>query len=210
MKKAMAFVMALVMSMLCASVMAEDVEKQVYTCPAKSYTITVPGDWLCVDKTNVDAYIEAYEKGEMTFSGTNAMTLEGLKPQIVSADCAVLINPYANNVVIVKEAIGLTLTNDTFVSMMIPLLKQQLTSQIPAIEFTAEGERLSLGDKEFVLLAAEYSLNGITASVDMLFYLDGSALYTLSLTTTPLFGQDVVNAFYADVQEACATFQVLE
>mgnify|MGYP003306620546 CR=1 FL=1 len=101
MKKMFALIMALVMCLLCASAMAQ--ETQTYTHPVQGYSIQVPADWLCVDKTNVQQYIDAYEKGEMSFTGTNAMTLEELKPQLETADCAVLINPYANNVVIVKE-----------------------------------------------------------------------------------------------------------
>lgn len=146
----------------------------------------------------------------MTFTGTNAMTLELLKPQLETSDCAVLINPYANNVVIVKENMVMAFTQDLFVSMVIPMLKKQLSTQMPSIQFTAEGEILTLGDKDFILLAGEYSLNGIAAAVDMLFYLDGEDLYTINLTTTSVFGQDVVNDFYADVQEAFATFRIIK
>lgn len=206
MKKAMVLLMALVLCMLCASAMAQ--ETQTYTHPTQGYAITVPTNWLCVDKSNVQEYITAYEQGEIDFSGTNAQTLAALQVQLNTSDCAVLINPYANNIVIVKENMGITLTNEQFTSMMIPVLKQQLTAQMPSIQFTAEGETVAFGDKEFILLAAEYSMGGVTASVDMLFYLDGTNLYTLNLTTTAIFGQDVVNAFYADVQEACATFTI--
>lgn len=208
MKKMFALIMALVMCLLCASAMAQ--ETQTYTHPVQGYSIQVPADWLCVDKTNVQQYIDAYEKGEMSFTGTNAMTLEELKPQLETADCAVLINPYANNVVIVKENMGMAFTEDLFVSMVIPMLKSQLANQMPTIEFTAEGEKVAFGEKEFILLAAEYSLNGVSASVDMLFYLDDTDLYTINLTTTSVFGRDAVNDFYADVQAACATFTIAQ
>ena len=208
MKKILALLLVLVLCAACIPAMAEGT--QTYTHPTHGYSIEVPAEWLCVDKNNVQGYIEAFENGEMTFTGTNAMTLEALKPQLETSDCAVLINPYANNVVIVKENMVMAFTQDLFVSMVIPMLKKQLSTQMPSIQFTAEGEILTLGDKDFILLAGEYSLNGIAAAVDMLFYLDGEDLYTINLTTTSVFGQDVMNDFYADVQEAFATFRIIK
>lgn len=208
MKKTMVLLMVFALCVMCVPAMAEEAGVQTYTHPTQGYSISVPSDWLCVDKNNVQAYIDAYEAGEMTFSGTNAMTLESLKTQLYTTDCAVLINPQANNIVIVKEDVGVALTSKQFVSLMIPTLKQQLSMQIPSIQFTSEGDIVPFGENEFILLAAEYSLNGFAANVDMLFYVDGSNLYTINLTTTPFFGQDAVNQFYADVQAACATFTI--
>ena len=156
----------------------------------------------------MDSLIAAYENGEMTFTGTNAETLKQLKPQVEATDCAVLINPYANNVVLVKENMGMELTNDQFVSMLIPMFRTQLVKQMPTLEFTSEGEVIAAGENEFIVLSGTYQINGITASVDMLFCLDGSDLYTLSLTTTSLFGEEVLNTFYEEVFAACATFAI--
>lgn len=208
MKKMMAMMLAVVLCVLCLPVTAEENATQVYTHPTQGYSITVPASWLCVDNTNLQDYITAYENGEMTFTGTNAQTLQALQAQIAGTDCAVLINEYANNIVIVRENAGIALTKEMFISMLIPALKQQLTAQVPSIQFNAEGEVLTLGENEFIVLAGAYQMNGITASVDMLFYLDGTDLYTINLTTTSLFGPDITNTFYAAVQEACATFTV--
>lgn len=206
MKKLTALMMALLLCVACVSAVAEGT--QLYTHPTQGYSISVPAEWLCLDKTNMDSLIAAYENGEMTFTGTNAETLKQLKPQVESTDCAVLINPYANNVVLVKENMGMELTNDQFVSMLIPMFRTQLVNQMPTLEFTSEGEVITAGENEFIVLSGTYQINGITASVDMLFCLDGSDLYTLSLTTTSLFGEEVLNTFYEEVFAACATFAI--
>lgn len=206
MKKLTALMMALLLCAACVSAMAEGT--QLYTHPTQGYSISVPAEWLCLDKTNMDSLIAAYENGEMTFTGTNAETLKQLKPQVESTDCAVLINPYANNVVLVKENMGMELTNDQFVSMLIPMFRTQLVNQMPTLEFTSEGEVIAAGENEFIVLSGTYQINGITASVDMLFCLDGSDLYTLSLTTTSLFGEEALNTFYEEVFAACATFAI--
>ena len=206
MKKLTALMMALLLCVACVSAMAEGT--QLYTHPTQGYSISVPAEWLCLDKNNVDSLIAAYENGEMTFTGTNAETLKQLKPQVESTDCAVLINPLANNVVLVKENMGMELTNDQFVSMLIPMFRTQLVKQMPTLEFTSEGEVIAAGENEFIVLSGTYQINGITASVDMLFCLDGSDLYTLSLTTTSLFGEEALNTFYEEVFAACATFAI--
>ncbi len=206
MKKLTALMMALLLCAACVSAMAEGT--QLYTHPTQGYSISVPAEWLCLDKTNMDSLIAAYENGEMTFTGTNAETLKQLKPQVEATDCAVLINPLANNVVLVKENMGMELTNDQFVSMLIPMFRTQLVNQMPTLEFTSEGEVIAAGENEFIVLSGTYQINGITASVDMLFCLDGSDLYTLSLTTTSLFGEEALNTFYEEVFAACATFAI--
>ena len=206
MKKLTALMMALLLCVACVSAMAEGT--QLYTHPTQGYSISVPAEWLCLDKTNMDSLIAAYENGEMTFTGTNAETLKQLKPQVEATDCAVLINPLANNVVLVKENMGMELTNDQFVSMLIPMFRTQLVNQMPTLEFTSEGEVIAAGENEFIVLSGTYQINGITASVDMLFCLDGSDLYTLSLTTTSLFGEEALNTFYEEVFAACATFAI--
>ena len=206
MKKLTALMMALLLCVACVSAMAEGT--QLYTHPTQGYSISVPAEWLCLDKTNMDSLIAAYENGEMTFTGTNAETLKQLKPQVESTDCAVLINPLANNVVLVKENMGMELTNEQFVSMLIPMFRTQLVKQMPTLEFTSEGEVIAAGENEFIVLSGTYQINGITASVDMLFCLDGSDLYTLSLTTTSLFGEEALNTFYEEVFAACATFAI--
>lgn len=206
MKKLTALMMALLLCVACVSAMAEGT--QLYTHPTQGYSISVPAEWLCLDKTNMDSLIAAYENGEMTFTGTNAETLKQLKPQVEATDCAVLINPLANNVVLVKENMGMELTNDQFVSMLIPMFRTQLVNQMPTLEFTSEGEVIAAGENEFIVLSGTYQINGITASVDMLFCLDGSDLYTLSLTTTSLFGEEALSTFYEEVFAACATFAI--
>lgn len=210
MKKCTALLLALLLSLLCTGAFAEaaPVEDALYTHPTQGYSLLVPEGWLMVDETNIDTLITAYEQGEMTFTGTNAQTLQQLKQQILQTGCAVLINQHANNVVIVKEDMGVEMTNEQFVTLMVPMLKTQLQQQMPTIEFTNEGELLHMGENTFIILSGSYSMNGITAAVDMLFLLQGTSLYTVNLTATSLFGQEVVNAFYEEVFNMLPSFTV--
>ena len=208
MKKIIALILALMLSLAIPCAMAEALpaEEARYTHPTQGYSFVVPEGWLMLDATNIDAYIAAYEKGEMTFTGTNAQTLQNLKPQVQGTDCGVLINPYANNAVFVKEDMGIEMTNEQFATIMVPMMKTQLLQQNPTIEFTDEVELLPFGENTFILLSGSYNLNGISASIDMLFLLQGTSLYTVNLTTTSLFGDDLVNAFYTDVFALLGTF----
>lgn len=208
MKKTLILLMAMLLCVLCLPVQAEGI--QTYVHPNQGYSIDVPAEWLCVDKTNVQDYIAASEAGELAFTGTNKDTLLTLVPQLESTDCTVMINPYANNIVVVKENMGAEFTTEQFVAMLIPMLKQQLENQMPTIQFTAEGDVLPLGDKEFILLSGVYSMNNLPISVDMLFYLHGKDLFTVNLTTTGLFGQEVTDAFYQEALTACGTLTVGE
>lgn len=204
MKKAMSLLLALMLCVLCLPSLAEDT--QVYTHPTWGFSITVPADWFCVDKTTIRDSLEASKKGELSSRTASPETLEALLPQIESTDCAVLADPYGNNIVIVREDVGIAITNEEFVELMIPALKSQLSAQIPTIQFAAEGEIVPIGDKNFINLSAEYDLGGVTAIVDMLFYLEGTYMYTLNLTATEMFGADAKNDFYQAVFDACGTF----
>lgn len=211
MKKMMALLMALCLMVMGVPAMAEDAaQTQLYTNTEMGFSIAVPAQWLVVDKDNIDTYIAAYENGEMTFTGTNADVLNELKPQFAGANMAVAISPYANNLVLTVADMGIELTEELFVSLMIPQFKQQIVLQMPTIEFTQEGEPLTLGENEFISLSGVCNLNGLSASVDQLFLLKGTKLYVANLTTVDMLGEEILNAFYTDVLAAMATFAVAE
>lgn len=208
MKKWMILFMAVLLCGMSVSALAEDT--QLYSHPTEGYSISVPAQWLCVDKSNLDALIAAYEKGEMTFTGTNANTLREIKAQVEGIDCAVLINPHANNIVITKEKVGVELTIEQFVALVVPMLRSQLQQQLPGLEFTSEGDMVTLGENKFAMLAGRYSIDDRDTTLEMLYYLDGADLYTLTLTPSFIADQDIVNAFYGEVVAACRTFTVAQ
>lgn len=209
MKKCFALLLVLALCLMSLPGLAEDAAAtQTYTHPTQGYSISVPASWLCVDQTNVQDLIAAFQNGELSFSGTDAATLESQAPQLEATNCAIMISEHANNMVLVQENMGIELTKEQFVALMIPMLQQQLRAQFPTIQFNETAEVQTFGENEFIIMPASYQIYGLDVSVDMLFYLDGSTLYTISMTVMPLFGQDVKDAFYANVLEACATFAI--
>lgn len=204
MKKMTALLLALLLAVMCIPAMAE--ETQVYTHPTQGFSITLPADWLVVDNTNVDAYIAAYENGEMTFAGTNAQTLTQLKAQTAVQDCAIAINENSNNLVMMGADLGVELTNEQFVQTLIPSFKQQIAATMPGLEFTSEGEIVTLGENEFIFLSAEMDLGGAKMYADQVFMLDGTMMYLINVTATDVYGAEAKNAFYAQLQTVLTTF----
>ena len=208
MKKTIALLLALLLCVLSVSAMAE--EKQVYTHPTKGYSITVPAQWLCVDISNIQQYITAYQNGEMTFTGTNAETLSNLLMQIQSQDCAILIDSSSNNVTITDVDMGIALDHKTFAALMIPQFKSQLSAQFPSMEFTCEGEILTFVDNTFVMLSGIYSMSNIPIEMTQLYYIDDTSLYVITTTAILLYDQALLQAFYEDAFAACSTLTIAE
>lgn len=210
MKKMTALVLALVLSILCVPALAEDAAVQDYTNTELGFTVTLPGDWLVVDRENVDAYIAAYEKGEMTFTGTNAPTLQQLKPLFAAQNMAIAISPNAYNVTLSSADLGIALTNEQFIEMLIPVFKEQIASSMPGMQIVTDGEVLPLGDNEFIFLSGELDMNVMTAYADQMFLLKGTKMYLVNVTSTNVFGEEMQNAFYAQLMDIIASFTVLE
>ena len=202
-KKITALLMVLVV-LLSTAALAEGT--QVYTHPVHGYSITVPSDWLCVDSQNIQQLITDFENGTFSFMGTDIATLKNLALQMQQMDFAVLSNANSFNIVISFIDLGVAMNQDTFITTLVPILKADLAASFPSMEFSTVGEPLTLGDNHFVVIAGEYSMNGINMAMDQLYMLNGTRLYVLNLTTTPLWGEATANEFYADAVEACATF----
>lgn len=208
MKKIIALLLALMLSLAVPGAMAEALPAQEarYTHPTQGYSFIVPDGWLMVDETNIDAYIAAYEKGEMAFTGVNAQALQQMKAQIVQNNCGALTDPYGNNAIFVSDSIGTLQTNEQFILLFLPILKQQLQQQMPSIEFTSDGEILTFGENQFISLAATYQMSGLPLSLDQLYMLDGTRVHCISLTVSTVFGQAVADQFYAEISNVLASF----
>lgn len=208
MKKFLALMMALVLLLSCTTALAQDV--QTYTHPNQGYSFQAPAGWLVVDSTNIQTYIDAFRNGEMTFTGTDAATLEGQQAQILSTDCVIVIDEYANNVVINGTDMGMEVTTDLFLTVFVPLLKAQLTEQIPSIQFVTDGEVVKYGENEFILLKANYNMQGVAINVEQLYYIQGTMMYVANLTVIPLYEDAILDAFYAGVETMMASYAVAQ
>ncbi|MBE5786835.1 MAG: hypothetical protein E7324_04760 [Clostridiales bacterium] len=205
MKKLIALMMTLVMLLSCVPAMAADTQE--YTHSDFGFSFTAPANWLIVDKSNYQAYINAYNAGTMTFSGTNAATLSQLAAQIEASNCVVAVDPYANNIVMTGVDLGMALTNELFVAILIPQLKTELSNTMPGIEFTSVGEIVPFGENKFITLSATYEMYGTSISVDQLYLLSGTMMYVVNLTTTPVFGDDAIDSFYASTLEVLSSMK---
>lgn len=208
MKKFLALMMALVLLLSCTTALAQ--ETQAYTHPNQGYSFQAPANWLVVDSTNIQTYIDAFRNGEMAFKGTDATTLEGQLAQILSTDCVVVIDEYANNVVINGTDMGMEVTTDLFLTVFVPLLKSQLTEQIPSIQFVTDGEVVKYGENEFILLKAQYDMQGVAINVEQLYYIQGTVMYVANLTVIPLYEDAILDAFYAGVETMMASYAVAQ
>lgn len=210
MKKLLAILLSLLLSLSCLTAMAEEAapETQVYTHPRMGFSVTLPAQWMVVDMDNVQSLIDGYNAGEVTYSGSNALTLTQVAPQLASTDGVMVIDPASNNVMLTGADIGIALTNELFVALMIPMLQSEIETQVPGIEFTSVGEIITYGENQFITLSADYEMMGIPMAIDQLYLLDGSIMYVINITAHSVFGEEIQDAFYTQVLDMLGTFQL--
>lgn len=202
MKKLIALVIALMMFALPALA-----DTLTYTHPNRGYTLEYPAAWLAVDSSNVDQYIDLYNSGKMAFTGTNAETLTQLKAQIAAQDMAVLVDPYANNVVVVAADVGMEITTEMFQMIMVPMLVEQIKAEVPGIEITDEGTIQELGDRSVITVGGTYTMSGIEVEIMQIYYLKGTMMYAFNLTANGFLGQDIVAQFALEALSMVGTFE---
>lgn len=194
MKRALAFLLALVLCAACIPAMAETA--QTYTHPTHGYSFEVPASWLCVDKTNVQDYINAMMTGEMAFTGIDGMTLTQLKPQLELADMVFFICSANNNVTFRKVDFGMELTMEQFTANLLPQLNQATLNAIPGAVLNDAGSQITLGDKTFVTTVTYYEILGTSVAADALYYVEGTAMYELIITSRDTGNAAERTAFY--------------
>lgn len=210
MKKTLAVLLILVLTLLGPCACAEDIpaEENRYIHPTKGYTFPVPEGWLVVDAENIDGCMDALGKGELVFPALDAPTLNDMKPRFQQLDCAMLFDPHGNNAVFVTESLGNLWTSEQFAATMIPALKAQFTQQHPDIEFTSEGEILPMGENEFITLSGTYHLNGAIFSLDQLYTIDKTRVHCISLTVNDHASPENINLFFREIVSVLTAFSI--
>lgn len=196
MKKRMALLLAALLSLSAGCTLAEE---ELYTHPTHGYSFTVPDGWLVVDAKNIEEHMDAYENGVMFFTGTNTQSLKNMQPQVLQLDCAILLDPHSNSAIFITENMGTPQTNEKVASQLIPLLKARFQQRYPGIEFTSEGDILTLGENEWIILAGTYSKDGMTFSLDQLYLVDGTLIHCISLTVSNHASPKEASHFYSEV-----------
>lgn len=199
MKKLLALVFALMLFAMPA--LAE-----IYTQPEVGYTVECPEGWLAVDNTTIDAYISAYETGAMTFTGTNADTLQQIKAQLTFPGSMIMIDPYANNVVITAADMGMEFTMEMFHAAMAPMMREQFVAQIPDITFVDEGSILEMNGRKYMTIVGTYEAFGTTVGVQQIYYLEGSTMYIFNVTVSAIAGEEYLLNFDLVIDQIVSSF----
>ncbi|MBQ4074827.1 MAG: hypothetical protein IJD39_06465 [Clostridia bacterium] len=177
-----------------------------YTHPTHGYSLEYPAAWLAVDATNIDQYIELFNNNEISFTGTNAPTLTNMKDQIVGQDIVVLVDPHANNLLVVCADMGMELTNEMFQMVMVPMVVESVKAQAPGIEITADGTIQEMGDRSFIAVGGNVNISGIPAEIMQMYYLEGTMMYCFTVTLTGAFGAEAAEQFAMEAAEVMFSF----
>lgn len=179
---------------------------QAYTHPNHGYSFEVPASWLCVDKTNVQDYINAMMTGEMTFSGMDSATLIQIKPQLELADMVFFICSANNNVTFRKVDFGMELTMDQFMANLLPQLNQAVLNTIPGAVLNDAGSLVTYGGRNFVSTVTYYEILGTSVVADALYYLEGTAMYELIITSRDTGNAAERTSFYEGAMQMVLSF----
>jgi len=193
MKKLFAVFLALMLALGCMTAVAEQSAYTGYTHPVLGYSLNYPSEWLAIDTETLPVLMALAQQGGM--EGIDVSVLGNLEEQIVSSNMTMFMDVNTGtNINIGAQDIGVEVTDEIFLSAMMPMLKAQYEQMFANAVFTSEGETLNLGTVTANYMALNYVINGQTMTGEQFFVLDGTMMYAIACTyNAGLAGTDVVS-----------------
>lgn len=181
MKKLLAMVLALMLALSCIPALGEDVEFVTYTQPILGYTIECPANWYALDSENLASLADILLK-DNNMQGIDPSVYENISNVISGTNMTMFLATNGTNMSVGMQDLGLELTNDLFLALMMPQLLTQFQTLYQEIEFLDRGSLYRLNDMEYVRMEAIYQLNGEPVHVAQYYYLEGTKLYLITVT----------------------------
>ena len=201
MKKLLALAMTLMMILCCVPALAATEGYVDYEHPTLGYTLEYPEAWIVLDSANIESAMTSLQN-DPAFA---ALDLSAAIPQITQLQMTMFIDNYGTNINIVGQDVGQEITAEQFLPMM-PMMAAQVTAQLPDAALLDEGSLYEIGDKQYCMLCASYTLNGEALYVFQFYTFSGTTMYLVTLTMNASVGDmDVIEA-YSDHMLATLTF----
>ena len=175
MKKILALVLALVLSLSFASVALGEYNMFTYQHPVFGYTMKAPADWLYLDSQNI-AKVMSDPSVAKQFPNID---ISAYVDQCVANEMAMFLQPNGVNFNIVSEYVGAPYSAEQLVSLLLPNLRSQYQQIFGMVDFLVEGDVFKAGDNEYAyvmyvtgdIIGAQYCI------------CESGRLYYLTLTT---------------------------
>lgn len=204
MKKVLALVLAVFLCLQCVPTLAAGTVH--YEDPDGKFSASVPAEWLCLNKHNIQNYITAMIDGTFSFPGIEATMLSALRTQIEMANMHFFICNVNNNMTIRCVDFGAPVTEQQFAANMLPQINQNVKASIPGIQYEDEGSVKMFGDKRFVATLAYYNVYGVPVVVDALYYLEGTKMYEITISSRTSDDPAEQGMFYEQVMNFIESF----
>ena len=176
MKKILALVLALVLSLSFASVALSEYNMFTYQHPVFGYTMKAPADWLYLDSQNIASIM----KDPSVAGNFGNIDVETYAQQCIANEMAMFIMPNGVNFNVVSEYIGAPYTAEQLVALLLPTLRSQYQQILGDVDFLVEGDVFKAGDNEYAYIMY---VTGDTIGAQYCMCESGR-MYYLTLTTT--------------------------
>ena len=182
MKKLFAVVLAMMLALGCISALAEDAAPYTtYVHPTLGYTLEYPSNWLAIDTESLPVMMEMAK--QMGTDGIDLSMLGNLEEQIVSANMTMFLDVTTGaNFTIGAQDLGMPIDTNSFVTMMMPMLKMQYEQMFAGCTFIEDEPIVAIGDTEYCYLPMAYELNGQTTCLEQFYLVSGTVMYIISGT----------------------------
>lgn len=163
-------------------VLAEEaaVEYSTYTNETQGYSIDYPSNWTLLSRGTIDNLMQVLTSGSVP--GIDATAFEAYKTQIEGLDAAMMLAADGANLSVIGQDLGLEVTNELFIQMILPTMLEQFPVMYPGIELVDEGSTVTAGEREFVKIAGSLEMMGSKAQVEQYYACIGKTLYILTFT----------------------------
>lgn len=176
MKKILALVLALVLSLSFASVALGEYNMFTYQHPVFGYTMKAPADWLYLDSQNIASIM----KDPSVAANFGNIDVDTYAQQCIANEMAMFIMPNGVNFNVVSEYIGAPYTAEQLVALLLPNLRSQYQQIFGDVDFLVEGDVFKAGDNEYAYVMY---VTGDTIGAQYCMCESGR-MYYLTLTTT--------------------------
>ncbi len=175
----------------------------VYTSEELGYSFAVPRDCKVVDGKNAQSLLDEGSKEIELTDQVKAILEQAKNTQIVMMLLdTVQEKNFTNNMNVVTQDLGQVVdTKDLMI--MSDQLSAQYQAMFQGFTMAAPCEIKTFGKRDVMMLRGEYTLNGVELTICQGFFMEGSMMYNLTLTTC----REEFDACYPKMEGVLSTFK---
>ncbi|MBE5781867.1 MAG: hypothetical protein E7329_00965 [Clostridiales bacterium] len=205
MRKLLSVILALLLALSCCPALAEETEYVQYTHPTLGYTAEVPNGWFALDTDTIASFVKVAFEGDL--EGVDPAFAANLESELAGTDIAMFLAVNGSNINIVKQYLGLPISAELFMSMMMPSLLTQYEATFDEISFPDDGSVYYTEDERaFCSLTVTYMLNGQEVTCTQYYHMVDADMYVFTLTYAPDLDEDSMHDYRAHIRHMLDTF----